>query len=251
MSQFIQILYRGSKVLFYTGLFHFILALLFLIFMGIDSRMINQESIWLKPFRFAISIFLFTWTFAWFTHFIQKNKTTIAVLNILIALCMWIEILLISMQSFRGVGSHFNVETPFDGTVFSIMGAVIGFNAVVVGIWFVLFVFFDSGGGKYRTSIIWGLFLFLLGNLSGYLIIRYGWALPATEMADKLAVVGWKSGLRDLRIPHAIGLHAIQVLPLTMWGIFKLKLNAKFIHGVGILYLSAYLFSLLMALELY
>lgn len=99
-----------------------------------------------------------------------------------------------------------------------------------------IFTFFDKGGDSYRTAIIWGLFIFLWGNFAGYLLVRYG--VPA--ITEQIPLTGWKPDMKDLRIPQAIGLHAIQVLPLTMAIILKLKLNLRLIHGVGLLYLFVY-----------
>ena len=38
---------------------------------------------------------------------------------------MAIEIMLIDLQAWRGVGSHFNTTTVVDGAIFSLMGVVI------------------------------------------------------------------------------------------------------------------------------
>lgn len=248
MKDFIRLLHNQSRVLYYTGLIHFVLAIVFLLLMGIDSRTVQLESVWLKPFRFAASIALFTWTFAWFTGFIQKHTRTIGVLNRLIATCMFIEIILISMQSVRGVDSHFNVSTPFDATVFSIMGGVIGFNAIVVAIWFIVFSLFEKGGVEYHSAIVWGMFLFLLGNFSGYLLTRYGWPSIEAETVQHMVLTDWKMNLKDLRISHALGLHAIQVLPLGRYVIDKLRWNRVLIHFVGvtygIVYVAAVIYSL-------
>lgn len=248
MTILIQSIKRGSNVLFSTGLFHLLLALGFLFLMGCDSREVNAERVWLKPFRFAVSIFLFTWTYAWFSGFYLKQKRAVRAMNWLIAICMFIQITLISMQAARGVASHFNVSTPFDAVVFSVMGAVIGFNALIIGVLFIVFVWFEKGGGDYRWAVVWGMFLFLLGNFAGYLIIRYGWPDTALQFAESLPVTGWRKGLKDLRIPHAIGLHAIQVMPLSMWFIIRSGMNRSMIHWTGGGYLMLYFFSLLVAM---
>lgn len=236
MKAFIRLLYHQSRVLYTTGFIHFVLAVVFLLMMGIDTRTVQLESVWLKPFRFAVSIGLFTWTFAWFSGFVQKYIRTIRILNWMIAACMFIEIILISMQSVRGVDSHFNVSTPFNATVFSIMGGVIGFNAIVIAVWFIVYSFFEKGGEEYRSSVIWGLLLFLLGNFSGYLLTRYGWPSTEAETIQHMPLTDWKMNLKDLRISHALGLHAIQVLPLCRYVIGRLRWNRVMVHFVGVTY---------------
>jgi hypothetical protein len=234
--------------LFYTGLIHVVLIFIFMIMMGVDDRQVNFENVWLKPLRFAFSIWLFTWTYAWFSSFTKKHREFFNVLNHLIALCMFIEIALISFQAGRGVASHFNVHTPFDTTIFSIMGAVIGFNAVILGVWFLAFTFWEKKGDYYRSSIIWGMFVFLLGNFSGYLIIRYGWPTDMLSSHSKIPITGWKETMKDLKISHAIGLHAIQLLPISQLIIKKLDANKSLIHVVGITFLVLYFVALFYAL---
>jgi|TARA_R110000850_G_scaffold277086_1_gene422509 hypothetical protein len=238
---------QGSRILFYTGTIHLALIFCFLILLGIDSREVNAENVWLKPLRFAFSIWLFTWTYAWFSGFVEKRKNIFNFLNHIIAICMIIEMSLITFQAARGVASHFNVQTVFDATIFSFMGAFIGFNAFILGIWFLLFVFWQKGGEDYRSSIIWGMTLFLLGNFSGYLIIRYGWPTEMLMSSSKMPVTGWKLNMKDLKISHAIGLHAIQVLPLARWLIKRFELNPDLIHGAGVMYLILYITGLLYA----
>lgn len=248
MKGFIISCRKGSRVLFYTGLVHLLLIFVFLIMMGFDTRQVNFENVWLKPLRFAFSIWLFTWTYAWFSSFPKKNRKLFNVLNHLIALCMFIEIALIFFQAGRGVASHFNVDTPFDMTIFSIMGAVIGFNAVILGIWFLAFTFLEKKKAYYRSSIIWGMFVFLLGNLSGYLIIRYGWPTDILSSYSKLPITGWKETMKDLKISHAIGLHAIQLLPISQLLIKKFDAYKSLIHVAGIIYLALYFVALFYAL---
>jgi len=240
--------HKGSRILFYTGLIHLILIPVFLTMMGFDDRQVNFENVWLKPLRFAFSIWLFTWTYAWFTSFTKKFRTVFNVLNHLIAINMMVEMILISFQAGRGVASHFNVQTPFDTTIFSIMGAIIGFNAAILGVWFLTFAFWEKEKDYYRSSIIWGMSIFLLGNLSGYLIIRYGWPTDILGSYSKIPITGWKETLKDLKISHAIGLHAIQLLPISQLFIKKMGANTSLIHIAGITYLVIYFLTLFYAL---
>jgi hypothetical protein len=245
MKAFILTIYQGSRVLFYTGLMHLLLIFAFFILYSFDAREVNYENTWLKPLRFAISIWLFTWTYAWFSSFTEKYRKLFNFLNHLIAICMIIEITLISFQAGRGVASHFNVAATFDAMIFSVMGAVIGLNAAVVGVWFMVFTFWEKQGGIYRSSIIWGMAIFLLGNFSGYLIIRYEWPADLLNSYSKIPFTGWKDTLKDLKISHAIGLHAIQVLPVSQLVIKRIDANKSGIHVVGITYLVLYFIALL------
>ncbi len=240
MKSFIQSLYAGSRVLFLTGLLHLVLFFIFLTLSTIDTRIVYNESVWLKPMRFAISILIFTWTYAWISHLYLNRKNWVAVINGLMSICMIIEITLIFLQAARGIPSHFNVSTPLNAAIFSIMGGAIGLNAILLGIHFILFSFFDRGGGKYRSAIIWGMILFLLGNFAGYLMIRYGWPTAQQNLASAMPATGWKLKNGDIRILHALGLHAIQILPLSAWVLHKVNAHSRCIHWVGLLYLITF-----------
>ena len=155
---------------------------------------------------------------------------------------MIIEIALISLQASRGVPSHFNVSTPIDAMVFSIMGGAIGFNAIVLGVWFILFAFFEKSKSEFNTSIIWAMILFLIGNLSGYFLIKYGWPVNPEFLRSNTFLTGWDWNPGDLRIAHAAGLHSIQILPLCMWLIIRGNQSRLLIHLIGALYLLLLLF---------
>ena len=244
MKDLIANIQTGSRTLYVTGFVHLLLAALFMALIFIDPRMISHENVWMKPFRFAVSIFLFTWTYAWVTRFYTYRRL-VGVINYLIAACMFIEIALIGMQAFRGVPSHFNTATPFDAAVYSIMGGVIGFNAVLLGILFVLFTFFERGGEKYRPSIIWGMVLFLLGNFTGFLMVQNFGAVTVENMpGSEWFITNWYPSAGDFRIAHFLGLHGIQVVPLMACMILKLKLDSRLVHLVGAIYLSVLFYSM-------
>lgn len=244
MTGIIENIKTGDKALYYTGIVHFGLALLFVILFIFDQRAIPNENVWMKPFRFAVSIFLFTWTYAWISRFYSYKKL-VSFINYLIALCMFTEIALISMQAFRGVPSHFNVTTPFDATVFSIMGGVIGFNAVLLGVLFVLFTFLERGGGAFRPAVIWGMILFLLGNFTGYLMVQNFGAVTGENLSETgWFITNWSPAAGDFRIAHFLGLHSIQVILLAAFLISKLKLNSRIVHFTGAIYLGVLMYSM-------
>ncbi len=249
MKDLIEHIKTGDRTLYVTGFVHLIFAILFFVLTFIDQRTIPYENVWMKPFRFAVSIFLFTWAYAWITRF-YTYKRLVSIINYLIAICMFIEIALIGMQAFRGAPSHFNITTPFDAAVFSIMGGMIGFTAVLLGILFVLFTFFERGGEAYRPAIIWGMILFLLGNFTGYLMVKNFGAITGDSLSTSgWFITNWNPAAGDFRIAHFLGLHGVQVLLLMAYVIFKLKLDSRLIHIVGASYLCVLIYLMVYPLE--
>jgi hypothetical protein len=109
------------------------------------------------------------------------------------------EVFLISMQRWRGVASHFNESTAFDESVFSMMGilvALIGVLTVAIAIW--SWVTMDAAPSL-ALAIRLGLLLMLVSNGVGIQMIAEG--------GNTFGAAG------ALKVPHAVTLHAVQVLP--------------------------------------
>jgi hypothetical protein len=121
-------------------------------------------------------------------------------------------------QAARGTTSHFNNETPFDGAVFSVMGALIAFNTLLVAVMLALFFLRTSEplAPAYLWGIRLGLLLFLLGSLEGALMIaNAAHTVGAPDGGPGLPLVNWSTRSGDLRVAHFLAFHALQLLPLA------------------------------------
>jgi hypothetical protein len=144
-----------------------------------------------------------------------------------------IELVLIVMQVVRGVRSHFNFTTPFDSAVFLAMGLTITI------VWFmslaaaVLLVRQKISNAAFAWSLRLGLIISSFGMVVAFLmtsgptpsqqaVIQSGQmpqfigahSVGVEDGGPGLPVVGWSTEGGDLRIPHFVGLHALQALPL-------------------------------------
>jgi hypothetical protein len=127
------------------------------------------------------------------------------------------ETALITMQTWRGVPSHFNFATGFDTAVFIAMGALV---TIVAGVLLVLTVLSFTVMRRIPRSLALaiqvGMVLLIAGQVLGVLIITTG--VQPAAMGDDAAVFGpngvvlGSAGI--LKYPHGIALHAIQVLPM-------------------------------------
>jgi hypothetical protein len=92
----------------------------------------------------------------------------VRVISAVIAFCLTGEILLITVQSARGVASHFNRATVFDGVVFTTMGVLIGINTLAAIAALVTFSTRPvTAPPALRTGIRLGLFILVLASLEG------------------------------------------------------------------------------------
>ena len=106
----------------------------------VDSRLITGAPAWLKPAKFAISTAIYMFTLAWIFSCLPEWPRTKRVVGWVTAVILVLEVVIIDVQAWRGTTSHFNVGTPLDGTLFTIMGLAIvtqtlTSSAVAVALW--------------------------------------------------------------------------------------------------------------------
>lgn len=217
-----------------TAVFLLMLLLLALNSAGlvIDHRQITGAPVWLKPAKFAISVAIFTGTVIWLLPFLSSFPRQARWAGRILAVCLFIEMLIIDGQAARGVSSHFNFQTAFDGMLFGIMGTSI-FVLWVATLWLCVLLFLqrfaDSALG---WALRLGMAITVVGALSGSLMTR---ATASQKLAlrnhEKVAVIGahtvggpdggeglpgtyWSRTHGDLRVPHFLGLHGLQAVPL-------------------------------------
>jgi hypothetical protein len=197
----------------------------------VDPRVIAGAPAWLKPAKFAASTAIYGFTVAWFLSYLPDWPRTRRIAGWTMAIVSVLEVGAISMQAWRGTTSHFNVGTPFDRTVFAVMGVAIlvlwaASIAVAIALWRQRFA--DAAlGWAIRLAMI----ISVAGAGMGGLMTRPTEAQLATARATHhIETVGahtvgapdggpglpgtkWSTEHGDLRVPHFLGLHAMQVLP--------------------------------------
>ena len=126
-------LWAVSPPLTTIGLLMLGLAPLSLAMMALDPRLILGAPAWLKPLKFAVSISVFCLTLAWVFQFLPGWRWLRAAVGWISAVVFVVEVGIIDLQAWRGTTSHFNVGTPLDASLFSIMGALIVLQTAMTG----------------------------------------------------------------------------------------------------------------------
>ena len=154
---------------------------------------------WRKPIVFGLSFGITLLTLTWFMTFLRTRKVTGWIVLGTLSVASLGEVFLISMQKWRGVASHFNEDTAFDESVFSMMGLLVLVVAVMT-VFIAVRSFFPMDA---PPSLAWairiGLVLMLLSQAVGVQMIIEG--------GNTFGAAG------ALKLPHAFTLHAVQVLP--------------------------------------
>jgi hypothetical protein len=225
-------LWRSDRLLAGTAFLLLGALVFFLAGLWLDPRTITGLPAWMKPAKFAISTAIYTLTLAWTFSYLPNWVRTRRIVGRTTAAVMVLEVAIIAVQAWRGTTSHFNVGTPLDATLFGIMGTAIALQtltsvAVVVALWRQPFE--DPALG---WALRLGLAITIAGAMSGGLMTRPTAAQLEEAQATRITVVGahtvgapdggeglpalgWSRQHGDLRVPHFLGLHAFQLLPLT------------------------------------
>ena len=203
----------------------------------VDPRIITGAPAWLKPFKFAISTAVYSLTLAWIFGELPDWPRVRRIVGWTTGIVFVLEVVIIDAQAWRGTASHFNVSTPLNATLFGIMGAAILIQtlvsaAVAIALWRHRFT--DRALG---WALRLGMTLTIVGAMTGPLMTRPTSAQLAdaragarmtiagahsvggTDGGPGVPVTGWSGEHGDVRVPHFLGLHAIQVLALIAIGL--------------------------------
>lgn len=209
----------GSAPLLYTGAVHLAAIPVLLLLLTVDSREALGINIWIKPLKFFVSVLIYVWTLAWLMANLKLPRRQLAAIGWIVSIAMIGENFCIAMQSARGVQSHFNDNSVFDGRVFEVMGLLIVANSIAVAWLLVLSLRAQPQlGNAYTAGIRLGLLLFLVGSAAaGLMIARGAHTVGAADGGAGLPFVNWSTLAGDLRIAHFIGLHGLQIFPFAGW----------------------------------
>jgi uncharacterized membrane protein YhaH (DUF805 family) len=198
----------------------------------VDQRTLQGAPIWAKPFKFAVSGALYFFTWSWLVSLLPRFRRASAWLTNLLVVIFAAEYVLMVFQAARVRASHFNNETPLDNTIFQVMGLMIAtlwlVNLVLtVG---VMFTRLQDRATTWaaRIGAILGMAGISLATLMSGPTEEQAASLKATgtsamigahtvglpDGGPGLPILGWSTVGGDLRIPHFIGLHGLQALPL-------------------------------------
>lgn len=247
----LQTLDLRNPILFRVGMANLAVFFVFLVLSFIDQRTILGINAWIKPMKFALTSFIYLVTLVFYQFAIPEiHSGKIRTFSIIIAIMLVGEVVLIGMQSARGVISHFNQSNAFDGLVFTIMGIMIVINTIVVIRFFLRMNGTDSISEPMLLAFKLGAALFIVGSLVGGLMSGLNrHSVGAEDGGPGLPLVNWSTQAGDLRIAHFIGLHALQIIPLAAWLYSKIGIESKTsIWITSVIYLVLFVLTLSQAM---
>jgi hypothetical protein len=258
-------LWQNSPPLTTVGVLMIGAAIAFAVGVQVDPRIITGAPAWLKPFKFAVSTAVYSLTLAWIFGYLSDWPRVRRVVGWTTAVVFVLEVAIIAAQAVRGTISHFNSATMLDRTLYLIMGGAILAQtfvsmAVAVALWRQRFADRTLG-----WALRLGMTLTIAGALTGPLMTRpTGEQLEHARAGGPMTVIGahtvggpdgspgvpvtgWSREYGDLRVPHFIGLHAIQALALIALGLRRWR-RSEDVRGRAMLIAAASYASLFLLL---
>jgi hypothetical protein len=191
-----------------------------------DPRVLTGVPIWLKPFKFAVSLGIYGLTIAWMLSLLQRRSRVAEWAATVVVATATIEMIVIVGQVVRGQTSHYNETSTLNSVLWQSMGTAI-LTLFIAHFVIAVVVARQRLADRAATyAVRLGLGLALLGMAAAVPMV-----LPSQQPAgvDDIAgahtvglpdggpglpLVGWSTVGADLRIGHFVGLHALQALPL-------------------------------------
>src|SRR5262249_34800012 len=164
--------FAANRSLTLLGVLMLITLAVSLVGLAFDPRVITGAPAWLKPFKFAVSITIYSFTLLWMLTFVQGRRFLVRMVSLATLLAFVVEMIVVITQVLRGTISHFNAATAFDGALFSVMGMFVlviwAMNLVAA----FLLLFQRLPDPAFAWALRLGLLLTLAGAASGFLMVQ-------------------------------------------------------------------------------
>lgn len=247
MINFVYSLKLRNETLFYFGVICLFLSCLFLIFAKTTTTQVYGVNAWYKPFKFAVSLAIYSWTMAWYCYYLPNFN--ISLFNWTVVILWSFEIIYIVIQAGKGQLSHYNLSTP----VYSVLYGLMAIAATIVTLYtaYIGIIFFKNEFSELPNYYVWairlGIVIFVIFSFEGFAMgSRLNHSVGALNDNSNWFIVGWSKTVGDLRVAHFIGMHALQVLPILSYYVLK---NTKLTVGLSIVYGLLALLTLIQALQ--
>jgi hypothetical protein len=198
----------------------------------LDDREILGEPVWLKPLKFGLAFALYSGTLSWLLSTFTRARRFGSWMGTAFAIAAFAEVAAITVQAARGTFSHFNTSTDS----ITLLATQVFTNGVavlfLVQLAIVALALLQRDGDRGLKRAV----------RAGLAMATFGMVVPvyflATEVHRRTVVdangqeivmyqghgVG-EAG--DFRVPHFVGLHAVQVLLLVFFALRRMDTSRR------------------------
>lgn len=239
-----------NKVLFWLGFIHLLIFICLFIYSFFNQVSVLGINSMIKPMKFALSIWVYSWTMALILNFVADNRK-VNIYSLVALISMSFEQVAITYQAFKGELSHFNTSNKFGIILYAFMGIFI----LTITLWtaHITYVFIRQKKHEIKPAIVLsikiGLVFFVIFSLfGGYISSLKGHTIGSADGGKGLWFLNWNRHFGDLRVAHFFGIHSLQLVPLFAVVITKYFDNSKSMLAVKT-FSFVYLFIILWTLS--
>ncbi|MEJ5914879.1 hypothetical protein [Pseudokineococcus sp. 1T1Z-3] len=198
----------------------------------VDPVPVTGANRWLKPLKFELSIALYAVTLAWLLTLLRRGRRLAATLGTAAGGLLVVEMVVILGAAALGTTSHFNVSTPAHAAAWAVMGVSISAVWLITAVVGVLLWRSPCGDAALDLAVRAGVVLGLVGMAVAFVMtsptpaqladvegVAGAHTVGGVDGGPGLPLLGWSTVAGDLRVPHFVGLHALQGLPLLALGL--------------------------------
>lgn len=198
----------------------------------VDDRQLLGVGVWEKPLKFLLSFVIYAVTWSWIIGQFTRWRRAAWWAGTVVLVTSVVELVIIVGFASVGLRSHFMVDTPLATTAWSIMASAI------VTLWLAtllagIALWRNPGADPARTTALRaGVVISLIGmglaflmtgptpeQLSDFQGVAGAHAVGTADGGPGIPLLGWSTVAGDLRVPHFIGMHALQAIPLLALGL--------------------------------
>ncbi len=244
---------QKNNILFWLGNVHLFIFITLFIYSFFNEALVLGINSMIKPMKFALSIWIYSWTMAWILNY-ANDQRKVKVYSWVAAICMGFEQSAITFQACKGTLSHFNKSDTFGVVLFALMGIFI--LTITLYTAYITYIFIKQKTYKLAPAIVWsiqtGLIFFVIFSLyGGYVSSLTGHTVGGIDGGKGLFFLNWSTVFGDLRVAHFLGIHSLQVIPLfalTISKYFDDIRSIKVVKIFSLLYLTFILLTLIQGL---
>ncbi|MFD0786689.1 hypothetical protein ACFQZ8_22545, partial [Micromonospora azadirachtae] len=196
----------------------------------VDDRLLLGESIWVKPMKFGFAMGVYGLTLAWLLSKLSKGRRLGWWLGTVFAVAGLLDVGAVAYAAVHGTVSHFNNnDEPVAETVRAVFNVGVAPLLLITMIIAVLVLIQRTGDRAMSRALRAGLGLAIAGMVVALWLSNSAGARTVTDAnGDPVSMNGghgigdpdgngmflthWSTTGGDLRVPHFVGLHGIQVL---------------------------------------
>lgn len=188
----------------------------------LDTRLFQEDNIWLKPIKFQIALTIYLISLAFFSRWLPAgliDRRLMKAFQTVVILCIAGEMLWIGGAAFLGTASHFNLNSPLSQSLYGVMGLFAVTLTSASFVWGVGIARNPATG--LPPALHWGIALGLILTFpltlmtAGTMASFPGHLVGEAITGERLWLLGWSREVGDLRASHFLATHAMHVIPVA------------------------------------